>query len=527
MGKTAADRPDAGQVHDEASLGRFVAELEAVLHDLSVRTALCWWDKYTGGPGRGLNELEKERSEVLLDPSYHALMREWAGATAGGGPTGAGGPGRPVREPLLGRKLRLLAEAVLGARVSAVPEVYTLANEIMDRVMSFRPVIFGREVSNSERNRILRSERDRALRREAWVAVAPLSMEIGALTVELMRRRNALARQAGYDDYVDLSLALASLTRGEVLGAIGDLEEASTEAYRAFLADAAREEGLDRVEPWDVSYLVERATAIPTEPFPRDRIVPSLDDFARSFGADPTALGIRIVYRDIPFGGLCLGIEPPTDVRILANPQDGHNYFATLFHEYGHGLHAALAGANSQLLEEEPGVFCEGMAEIWSWFTYYPKWLAGLGLDDDLARVLTRAQSLRMLVRHRALSADVTWEFEAYRNPGQDLTRLAAEAEARYLLVVPRPVHRWAGGPFPSGYPVYKQNYILADLIAGTTHRTLKDNYGDYILGNPRVFEALAETYWRPGASKPWREKLRALTGRDLDTSAVPYVRTD
>jgi len=510
MRQAAADRPNAGQVHDEASLGRFVTELEAVLHDLSVRTALCWWDKYTGGPGQGLNELEKERSEILLDPSYHTLAREWAGAAT---------------DPFLGRKIQLLTEAILAARVSAVPEVYSLGNEIMNRVLCFRPVVFGREVSSSERNRILRVEPDRALRREAWIAIAPLSMEVGASTVELLRQRNGLARRAGYDDYVHLSLALASLTRGEVLTIIGDLERASAEAYKAFLTEVAQAEGLDPVEPWDVSYLVEKATAIPTQSFPRGRIVPSLQDFARSFGADPAALGIRIVNQDIPFGGLCLGIDPPADVRILANPQDGHNYFSTLFHEYGHGLHAVLAGANSQLLQEEPGVFGEGMAEVWSWFTYYPKWLKGLGLDDKLARAVTRAQSLRMLVRHRALSADVAWELEAYRDPGQDLTGLAAEAEARYLLVVPRPVHRWAGGPFPSGYPVYRQNYILADLIAGTTHRTLKDNYGDTILGNPRVFEAIAETYWRPGALKPWREKLRAFTGRDLEASAVPYAR--
>ncbi len=503
-------RPDAGQVHDEISLTRFLDELDAVLHDLSVRTALCWWEKYTGGAGRDLDDLERQRSEVMLDPAYADLCRRF--------------PPKSLSDHRLARRVTILDEAILSARVSAVPDVYTLQNEIQDEIIRFRPVVAGREVSNSERNRILRQEPDRSLRREAWMSIAPLSMAVADRTVELIRRRNALAREAGYADYADLALGLASLTRGEVLAVIGELEKASAAAYRSLLDEAARAEGLGTVEPWDVSYLTEKATAIPVEPFPRERIIPSLEAFARSFGADPAELNIRIVYQDIPFGGLCMGVDPPRDVRILANPQDGHNYFSTLFHEYGHGLHAVFAGENPQLLQDEPGVFAEGMAEVWSWFTYYPAWLRSLSLDEALVRSVTGAQALRMIVRHRSLAADVAWEYQAYANPGQDLTGLAARMEARYLGTPVRPVHRWAGGPFPSGYPIYRQNYILADVIAGATHRALAENFGDRVLGNPAVFAALAETYWRPGAERPWREKLKALTGHDLDPSAVPYA---
>lgn len=503
-------RPDAGQVHDEASLAAFLGELEAVLHDLSVRTALCWWEKYTGGPGSELNELERQRSEILLDPAYGALARDWSD--------------RRLADPLLARKVRVLEEMILVAGVNSAPEVYSLANSIMDRVVAFEPVVWGRAVSNSERVRLLRESPDRALRREAWLAVSPLSMEVAADTVELIRRRNARAVEAGYPDYAEMALAVAELSRDEILGLLSDLERMSAAPYGRFLLKGAGSLGLDQLEPWDIGHLLDREMAIPTEPFPRSRLVPNLKEFVWSFGAGPAALAVDFVIRDIPFGGLCVPVDPPSDVRVLANPQDGHRYYSTLYHEYGHGLHAVYAGGNSYLLQDEAGAFCEGMAEVWAYFTYHPRWLRDLGLDDSLADAVVRTQQLGMMTSHRSLAADVAWDLEAYRNPGQDLTGLAAASEARYLGVRPRPVHRWAGGPFPSGYPIYRQNYILADLIAGATHRALREGFGEDLLGNPRVFESLAQGCWCPGAARPWREKLRAFTGRDLDASAVAYA---
>jgi len=493
---------------DEAGLAGVIGELEESLHDLSVKMGLCWWERYTGSgtASDDLDALERRRSEILLDPALSQTIQHWSGR---------------VSDPVLGRKLEVLAESVLSARVSAAPEIFTLQNEIMDRVIRFRPVVFGREVSNAERGRILREEPDRALRREAWMSVAPLSIDVAASTAELMRRRNHLARESGFGSYVDMALSLASLTRSEVVAVIDRLEEASAGTYRSFLTEAAEAEGLGEVEPWDVSYLIHKASDVPTDPFPAGRIVPSLEEFARAFGQDPDRLGIRVVVRDIPFGGLCMGIDPPHDVRILANPKDGYSYFNTLFHEYGHGLHAVFAAENPFILRHDPGVFCEAMAQVWGWFTFYPAWLRSLGLDKKVVRRILRTRTFRLMARHRSLAASVIWEYQAYDDPDGDLTTLDAQTEARFLLTTARPVHLWGGGPFPSGYPVYRQNYILADLVAGATHRALRERFGGSVLGNPEVFEALADTYWKPGRSEPWREKLKEFTGRDLDAAAA------
>lgn len=502
--------PDPAAVGDETGLALFLAGLEEVLHALAVRIGLAWWEKYTetGDSGRGLPELQGIQSKLLRDPALGELVGRWCGRQS---------------DPVLARKLAVLNTMLLAARVGAHPDILTPQTELMGRIVAFRPVVGGREISHAERGWILQQEPDRGLRREAWLSVAPLSAALSEPTVLLLRRRNELARSCGYQTYVDMALGLSSLTRAEVVGLIDTVERSSSEAYRKALSEAAARSGIEVIRPWDVPYLVEQATAVPAEPFARDQITPSLEATLRSFGQDPSRLNIRLVTRDIPFGGLCMAIDPPGDVRILSNPQDGHSYYTLLYHEYGHALHAVFAGHNSFILQEEPGVFAEGMAQVWGWFPYYAEWLRENGFEAGPAEEVRRTQPVRLMARHRSFAASVMWEYRAYDDPDQDLAALDARMSERYRLAVGGDVPVWAASPFPSNYPVYWQNYILADLIAAATHRRLKERFGDRILGNPEVFRALAETYWKPGASKPWRERLRDFTGCGLDAGTLDY----
>jgi len=522
MGITGSGRPEASRASDLAGLAGFLGELEQALHGLDVRTALCWWEKYTGGPGTGLDDLEQERSRLLLDPRCSAMVEEWLGQPVADAAR-PGTPGRRPRpaDPVVSRKLELLAQAVLHARVNGAREVRALQNRIHEEVIRFRPVIAGRESSYAERERVLRYEPDRSLRREAWVSTVPLSLRLAAPTVELLRRRNALAAAQGYDTYADLALGLSGLDRGETEDLLRRLAEATEPGYRTALEAAAAAEGLDVVEPWDVSYLVERAFPVPPGLFPKARVPANADRLVRAFGVDPESLGIRVVCRDIPFAGLSVPVDPPRDIRILANPQDGYGYLRVVYHEYGHALHAACAGEASALLRMEPPVFGEAMAQVWAWFAAYPEWLTSLGLEGRDVRQAVAAHRLSVLHTARARAAEALWELRAYEAPTQDLTALAATLEGHYLLCRPQPVHRWAASPFPSAYPVYRQNYVLAELVAAATHRVLRDGYGDDVIGNPAVFRGLAESYWRPAGLVPWQEKVGVFTGGGPDLSVL------
>lgn len=488
-----------------AALAAFLDQLEAQLEQVQRLSGQWMFEKYTAGATHDMNQVDRLREQLLRNPDYVALVQRWLGQEV---------------DPVLGARLRAWNRLMLTAHVVSHPDIYSLKNAITDRVIAFKPVVGGNPVDLSTQRYILRKESDRSKRQEAWEATAPLSELVTAETVELFRRRNRLAREAGYTAYTDLALGAEGLTKQGVLDLLDELEQLSAPAYSRLLGEGADRLGLEAIEPWDLAYLTDQQGSLPEDRFPRDAIIPRLHEFLRQMGLEPDRLPIAIHYVDIPFGGLCMSIARE-DVRILMNPRDGVTYYGTMWHEYGHALHAALCTQDSFILRRDPSVFCEGMAQTLGYFTQDPQWLqeaSGLPAADVEAYLQVRKAS--RLMGYRGLSAQVAFEYAAYDNPEQDLDDLRARTEQRYLGVAYNRTPRWAGSAFPSGYPIYYQNYILADVIASHTHKQLRAQFGS-VTANPAVMAHLREQYWAPGALVDWTEKIERCTGQKLSSAAL------
>jgi peptidyl-dipeptidase A len=251
-----------------------------------------------------------------------------------------------------------------------------------------------------------------------------------------------------------------------------------------------------------------------------------LHELVNAFGLNPAKLPIEIVQRDIPFGGLCFTIRVPDDIRIICTPKEGYPYFRTVFHEYGHALHAAFNRQSNYFFKREWGAFNEGMAETLAYFTHHDEWLRQL-TNYEAAQIAhyQREYSIRRILRLRNLIAQARFEIEAYDNPGADLDRLIAEYEARYLLIPVNLTPRWAAVSFPTTHPIYRQNYLIADLIAAQTHAAIKEQFGAFFQlpadGKAAVFSFLRENYFTSGAALDWTEKIRRATGQPLKADAL------
>jgi oligoendopeptidase F len=224
---------------------------------------------------------------------------------------------------------------------------------------------------------------------------------------------------------------------------------------------------------------------------------------------------------DIPYNGLCMTMHS-RDIRILGNPADGHNYYKTGFHELGHAMHAAHSAPGSYILRREPSVFSEGMAEMLGYTVDDPAWLSHMGLDmKEVAGA--GAQSMGPWFAYlRQRSAHALFEYEAYANPDADLDAINANIEAELLGCAVDASPRWAAEPnaWYSRYPVYWQNYVLADVIASQIHHDLRRRFGS-VWRNQQAIAHIQEHYWAPGGALDWQEKLRSGTGEGLNTRAL------
>jgi oligoendopeptidase F len=498
---------DTSAVADESTLRVFLDDLESLLEEISVEYSLCWWDKYTGGPECDVDAVEAKRAQVLLNREYADVISAWRGKPTDG---------------LVDRRLTVLSRWFEDASISCAKEVYSLRNSVNDRIVAFRPKVGGREVSFAERGDIIRKEPDRATRKDAYLSMLPLDKAVRADLIELMGRRNEKARAIGRATYVEHALAQSGIDRGMLLGLFDELEALTAEDYTEILERSAEELGVPKIEPWDLSFAVEQAVSLPDEYFPKDGIVPKVRRLFASFGLDLDDLGIELVVRDIPFGGLCFGIKVPDDIRILANPQDGHRFYEILFHEFGHAVHDKLIDQNSPVLRYGvEGCFHEGTAELLGGVASERDWLSKeTDTPAEMIEAYTSRKRQATLVRLRRLMACASFEYAAYADLSQDLDSLWRSTTNRYLGMDEQNETIWASLSLFTTHPVYFQNYVLAEAIAAQTAEYLKTNLGG-LMGNARAIDFLRTNYYAPGASLDWTEKVEAATEKPLSASAL------
>ncbi len=499
-------------IESEARLKDWLNELETRLEKTAAAYNNASFNKYIGRPAADLNQYDAAFSALLSEPSYRATVQHWLNRAG---------------DPLLQRRLMLFERAFIEAEVSKSQAIYELRNIINDRLITYRPILRGQSLTRSDITEALRSHPDRARRQQVYEqALRPLAVELEPQVQELMQRRNSEAQRLGYATYADLHLELLNLDRAALIALFDQLESLTDEPYRAFLEETRHEHELDRVEPWDLHWLADRRANLPDYPFRQEQIGTRVNELLSAFGINPLKLPIEVFKRDIPFGGLCFTIRVPDDVRIVANPKDGYLYYRTMFHEYGHAIHSVFNQQTNYFFKREWGIFSEGMAEILAYFTQYDEWLSYVtGFEaTDISRY-KRENSGRRLLRIRNLIAQSRFELEAYDNPSADLGRLSAEMEARYLMIPLNLTPRWAAVSFPTTHPIYRQNYLIAELIAAQTHAEIRRRFGSFFQlppeGRAAVFNFLKEQYFTPGASLDWNEKIRLATGQPLSADAL------
>jgi oligopeptidase A len=282
---------------------------------------------------------------------------------------------------------------------------------------------------------------DRALRREAYEAYGTRASDQGPHAgrwdnTEIMERilalRHEIAQLLGFGSYAERSLATKmAKDPAQVLAFLEDLARHSVARAHGELAELAEfartEHGLERLEPWDLSYYSEKLRQhryqIGQEElrpyFPIDRVLPGmfavverlfglsitevpevdtwhsevrffeirdaagalrgqfyLDPFARQNKRGGAWMDVctnrlhTVACDQIPVAYLVCNFSPPVGGRpsLLT-----HNEVETLFHEFGHGLHhmltkvdyPAVAGINGVPWDavELPSQFMEN----WCW----------------------------------------------------------------------------------------------------------------------------------------------------------------
>ncbi|MFA5394301.1 MAG: hypothetical protein WC338_07620 [Candidatus Ratteibacteria bacterium] len=301
--------------------------------------------------------------------------------------------------------------------------------------------------------------------------------------LELMRKRQCLARKQGHGSYPELVLWS---------------EDLRLESVRTLLLDQIRKN-------LPVVTALVKGYGITWSSWTGDLVsvgYHSKMDYARlvslilqRLGFDRLNAAISIVVKDQPIAGYVGILSVPDDVRILLRPVNNLKQELTLYHELGHAIAHAL--------NKEKGIFK-------TWTSAY---------DEAMATVIERIAALIVLDNAQEKRAQDLWILEETRCATSalfelDLWEQPQAAKDLYLKyygawnIEVASADVWAADSFRSIDPVYIQNYVIAAYVADRTVEFLRHKYEDKFSEWGRW---LVKNYYADGRRRSLADKFAAV----------------
>ncbi|MFD2444738.1 M2 family metallopeptidase [Bacillus sp. CGMCC 1.16607] len=417
---------------------------------------------------------------------------------------------------------------------------------------TFTPEVDGKRYSANDIRDILINSNDQELRKQVWYASKEVGKVVEKDLLELIKKRNEAARLLGYENYYQMSFALQELDQKEVFSIFTDLINQSDRAYRSMKKELDErlaskfEIDLTDIRPWHyVDPFFQKAPSSDKanlDPFFRgkDLLQMTTDTFQ--------AMGIEVadLYEKSDLfprekknpTAFCMDIDREGDVRVLCNLEEVSYWMETNLHEFGHAAYFKYADSELPFILRNCShtLTTEAIAMMFGKMGKDPRWLRQfLNMDDamlqELSPELEQLQQLSMLVAARWMITFVFFEKELYENPDQDLNSLWWKTVSEVQLVNPpdsTDQPDWAAKIHFTLAPVYYQNYLLGELMAAQLLRFIENSI------SPEFFtkatgDMLMNQYFKPGALYNWNEKIRRITGENLNPIHFSelYCQTD
>ena len=251
-----------------------------------------------------------------------------------------------------------------------------------------------------------------------------------------------------------------------------------------------------------------------------------------NIGIDLKKLPIQYKIIDLPpgIGGFGNCIEIPNDFRVVAMKELSFYY---LLHEIGHGLYWTSVTVNPPILKgyewcigAVAPLYHEAMAEAAAKFSQNIYWLKKNGFTEDEIENNFNLQKRIAPISLRLKLVNSLFEIELYKKPGKSAAEIKHDLYKKYFFVDKdfslKPnliMFQYVS------YPVYEQNYLIADIISWQVHDYLQLIYGEKYVFNKEVGEFLKTKLWSSGELLNWEQRIINSTGRGLDVKG--YLKSE
>jgi len=527
------EAPEEGQ----AQLKKFIERHVAKVAPMNKQLSLTYWDATTTGNKEAYaktSQLEIEIRKLYSGADDFAFLKKMREE-------------KKIKDPILQRQLEILYLDFQENQIdqALMEKMVKLSTEVQKTFNDFRGTIDGKQVTDNDIYDILKSSKDSAERKQAWLVYKTRGALVRDRVVTLAKLRNQAAKSLGYRNFYEMRLKFIEQDPVQIKKIFDDLAAQTDKPFaelmtkvNAVLAKRYKIKPEDlRAWHYEDPFFQEAPSVgkVDLDPLFKDADQKAIvNDYFKGIGLDPSDILERSDLFEkkgkMPHA-YCIDVDRTGDIRILANLRPSEKWTSTLMHEMGHAVYDKFIDAQLPwLLREAAHSFTtEAVAMFFGRLTRNPDWLAGmLKLADDkiapLREDLKFQLRLSMLIMARWTMVVVHFERELYANPDQDLNKLWWDLKKRYQLLTPpegRNAPDWASKIHIAAWPVYYHNYMLGEMMASQLHAYLAKQLGKdkdlTFVGQTEIGKFMKEKIFKPGKSLGWDDLLKSATAESLN----------
>ena len=496
------------------------AEYEAICGEIAEANYLF----YTQTQPVDQDTAKRKLAALLLDDSNRKIINTWFQRI------------KPGEDERLAYRLKIWHRVMTIAQVDFAEEIYQLQNELEERYSNFQYTVDGKKCTFNEAYKLLVDKYRHNLQelyRERWLLDAQRSKAMEGDLLLLMKKRNQRAKSLGFSNYAELVLWAHDIKSAWYRDLIDKFERRTHLPYQKSLEEGKNVSAIQEVTPWNLETVILSRVRDDSEGpgYDRERVYrfsneellrTSINDIGFNFDELPVK---RSESESMLYGGLCLAIRIPYDVRVAFRP--GSVPLGTLLHEYGHAIHLSHVAVKEPIFKgyEITGAgalfWIEAMANIISTLSGNVEWQKKWrGYSEEFIS-WRKAEFWKMeafRTRYYRLM-NIEFELQAYENLEQDLSELYKSLYRKHLVLEwpkDEPVP-WASSVTLATIPFYSVNTFVTQIIEWQIRQTLEEKFGTGYVFNKEVAHWLIENLYQMGESIPWTKRLENTTGKALD----------
>jgi len=522
----------------EKDLKEFIVRFDSTVQPLMKESNLAYWTASLSGKAedwKKSEELNIELTKIFANKDDFAILKKIKESNT-------------ITDELLSRQLEVLYNSYLSNQVDTtlLNEVIKMQTAIEQKYSNFRAEVGGKQLTDNDVEEVLKTSVNSEELQKTWEGHKAIGPVVADDIRNLVKKRNEIASQLGFNNYHEMSLKLSEQDPAEISKLFDELDQLTRDAFAGLKGEIdtylsqRNKVAKEQLMPWHYQnrFFQEAPEiySVELDKFYKSQNIETLTTgYFQSIGLDINDMIANSDLYEKPGKNqhaYCIDIDNKGDVRVLCNIKPNYTWMGTMLHEFGHAVYDKYIDQQLPFALRNPAhtFTTEAIAMFFGRMASNPQYLVDMKLTTQEEAAKIAEESFKVL-RLEQLTfsrwAQVMYRFEKglYENPDQDLNTLWWDLVEKYQMLK-RPEGRnlpdWASKIHIATSPCYYHNYLLGELLASQLNHHIaanllkSDNFRQSYYGNTEVGTYLTKNVFKPGARWNWNVMIEKATGEKL-----------